>query len=91
MTGGGIGFPVMQASPLDRFAFKEGIPFAPYSEGTIAERGQFGVMTVFDTGGPALTIRWSGRNWLNEEIAAYTFTIDDPRGIYLPPTIFDQY
>lgn len=83
-TGGGAGFPLMQASPLDRFPFSEGIPFAPYSQGVVAERGQFGVMTVTDSGDPTLTVHWSGRNWRNEEILAYTFTVQDEREVYFP-------
>ncbi|MCB0154545.1 MAG: alkaline phosphatase family protein [Anaerolineae bacterium] len=74
-NSGGDGFPVMQASPLDRFPFEEGIPFAPYSEGVVAQRGVFGLMLVFDTGGATLTVHWSGRNSLNEEMLGYTFTI----------------
>lgn len=90
-AGGGAGFPVMQASPLDQFAFQDGTPFAPYSEGVIAERGQFGLMTVYDYGGPSITVRWSGRNAANEEILSYTFTKQDPRNFYFPPTIFDSW
>lgn len=70
--GGGAGFPVIQASPLDRFGFEAE---APYSEGRIAQRGQFGVMNVIDEGGPTVRVEWSGRNWKNEELLAYSFTV----------------
>jgi phosphodiesterase/alkaline phosphatase D-like protein len=71
-SGGGAGFPVMQASPLDRFGFEAE---APYSEGVIAKRGQFGIMNVIDEGGPTIKVEWSGRSWTNEEILAYSFNI----------------
>jgi phosphodiesterase/alkaline phosphatase D-like protein len=73
-TGGGAGFPEMQASPLDRFGFEAP---APYSEGVVAKRGQFGIMNVIDNGGPTVTVEWSGRNWANEEIMAYRFTVEN--------------
>ena len=81
---GGRGFPVIQASPLDRFGFQDGIPFAPYSEGVIAERGQFGLMTVLDNGDGSLSIEWSGRNWANEEVMRYTFSVEDKRAVIRP-------
>lgn len=72
--GGGGGFPVIQASPLDRFGFKTS---APYSEGVVAERGQFGIMNVIDTGQAMLKVEWSGRKWNNQELLAYSFTINN--------------
>lgn len=71
--GGGAGFPVIQASPLDRFGFEAE---APYSEGRVAQRGQFGIMNVIDDGGPTVRVEWSGRNWKNEELLAYSFTVN---------------
>ncbi|MCB0168069.1 MAG: alkaline phosphatase family protein [Anaerolineae bacterium] len=71
-TDGGSGFPIFQASPLDRFGFDAD---APYSEGRVAERGQFGIMNVIDDGGPTVRVEWSGRSWTNEELLTYTFTL----------------
>ncbi|MCB9076754.1 MAG: alkaline phosphatase D family protein [Anaerolineaceae bacterium] len=71
-TGGGSGFPIFQASPLDRFGFDAD---APYSEGRVAQRGQFGIMNVIDDGGPTVRVEWSGRSWTNEELLAYSFTV----------------
>lgn len=71
-TGGGSGFPIFQASPLDRFGFDTD---APYSEGRVAERGQFGIMNVIDDGGPTVRVEWSGRSWTNEELLAYSFSV----------------
>lgn len=76
-TGGGGNFPVMQASPLDRFGFETD---APYSEGRVAERGQFGIMNVIDHGGAEVVVEWSGRNWANEEVLAYRFTVKNQVG-----------
>lgn len=70
--GGGAGNPIFQASPLDRFGFDAE---APYSEGRAAQRGQFGIMNVIDEGGPTVRVEWSGRNWKNEELLAYSFTV----------------
>jgi phosphodiesterase/alkaline phosphatase D-like protein len=70
--GGGAGFPIFQASPLDRFGFEAE---APYSEGRAAQRGQFGIMNVIDDGGATVRVEWSGRNWQNEELLAYSFTV----------------
>jgi len=71
-SGGGAGFPVMQASPLDRFGLEAE---APYSQGVVARRGQFGIMNVIDEGGSTIKVEWSGRSWTNEEILAYSFII----------------
>lgn len=72
-TGGGAGFPVMQASPLDRFGLEAVVP---YSEGVSSKRGQFGIMNVIDEGGSTVIVEWSGRNWQNEELLAYRFVIE---------------
>lgn len=63
--GGGPGFPVMHAAALDRSGSVKG---GPYSEGTFPnplrsglQAGQFGLMTVRDTGGAEVCIDWSGR------------------------------
>jgi phosphodiesterase/alkaline phosphatase D-like protein len=71
-TGGGGGFPVMHAAPLDK---RGGVKGGPYSEGTSADSGQFGLVTVDDDGGPAVTVSLSGRNYRGEEIMRYTFTV----------------
>lgn len=73
--GGGGGFPVFQASPLDRFGLNAD---APYSEGRVAGRGQFGIMNVIDNGDSTVRVEWSGRNWKNEELLAYSFTRQVP-------------
>ena len=71
-TDGGSGFPIFQASPLDRFGFEAD---APYSEGRVAQRGQFGIMNVIDDGGPTVRVEWSGRSWTNEELLTYSFSV----------------
>jgi alkaline phosphatase D len=75
--GGGGGFPVMQASPLDRFGFDANVS---YSEGRVAGRGQFGIMNVIDYGGTEVAVEWSGRTWKNEEVLAYHFTVQNQIG-----------
>ncbi|HEX6371289.1 MAG TPA: alkaline phosphatase D family protein [Longimicrobium sp.] len=55
---GGGGFPVFQASPLDRSGSIKG---GPYSHAPLTGNGQYGVMTVTDTGGDAVSVRWEGK------------------------------
>lgn len=71
-TGGGAPFPVMHAAALDRGGSVKG---GPYSEGAYPGGGQFGLMTVTDTGGPYIGIAWSGRNYLNAEVVSYAFSV----------------
>ncbi|MCB0193074.1 MAG: alkaline phosphatase family protein [Anaerolineae bacterium] len=74
-TVGGGGFPIFQASPLDRFGFDAD---ALYSEGRVAQRGQFGIMNVIDDGGSTVWVEWSARSWTNEELLAYRFSVQTP-------------
>lgn len=71
-TGGaGPGFPVFHAAALDRPGSVKG---GPYSEGAFPGGGQFGLLTVTDTGGPEVTVTFSGRDWEGTEVVAYSFT-----------------
>lgn len=65
------GFPVFHAGPLDKRPSLKG---GPYSEGTVLESGQFGLMTVNDNGS-SIDVEWSGRNWKDEEVLRYEFTV----------------
>ncbi|HWR84323.1 MAG TPA: alkaline phosphatase D family protein [Candidatus Deferrimicrobium sp.] len=69
-TGGGAAFPVMHAAALHR---TPGVKGGPYSHGAYPGSGQFGLMSVVDTG-DSISVRWSGRNYLNQEIVGYEFT-----------------
>jgi phosphodiesterase/alkaline phosphatase D-like protein len=71
-TSGGAGFPIMHAAALDRHGRVKG---GPYSEGAYPGSGQFGLMTVSDDGGTEITVAWSGRNWENEALVSYGFTV----------------
>jgi alkaline phosphatase D len=71
-TGGGAGFPVMHAAALDRSGSVKG---GPYSEGAFPGGGQFGLMTVTDTGGPMIDVLWSGRNWTDAELVSHSFSV----------------
>jgi len=68
-SGGGTGFPVFHAASLDQSPSIKG---GPYSEGAFPERGQFGLMTVIDES-DSIKVQWSGRNYLDSEIVAYSF------------------
>ena len=69
--GASKGFPVFHAAALDRTGSVKG---GPYSHGTFPGGGQFGLMTVTDTGGPTVTVTWSGRNHEDVEIVSHKFT-----------------
>lgn len=74
-SGDGKGFPEMVSSPLDRPGFVDGLPFAPYNQGAIAEPGLFGLMSVIDNGGEIVTVQWSARNAANDELLSYQFIV----------------
>jgi len=69
-TGGGSGFPVMHAAALDRSGSVKG---GPYSHGTYPGRGQFGLMTVTDTG-DSVQVDWVGTNYRNDVVVSHTFS-----------------
>jgi phosphodiesterase/alkaline phosphatase D-like protein len=66
------GFPVFHAAPLDNRASVKG---GPYSEGTSAKSGQFGLVSVTDDGGDLVTVTLSGRNYRGEEVLHYRFSV----------------
>ena len=70
--GAGPGFPVFHAAALDRPGSVKG---GPYSEGTYPGGGQFGLLTITDTGGAGVSVAFSGRNWEGTELVGYSFTV----------------
>ena len=76
-TGGGAAFPVFHAAALDRSGSLKG---GPYSEGAFPGGGQFGLMHVIDTGGTQIEVRWSGRNWLDQELVHLEFSVSTTGG-----------
>jgi phosphodiesterase/alkaline phosphatase D-like protein len=77
-TTGDASFPVFHAAALDRPGAEKG---GPYSHGAYPGAGQFGLVTIEDDGGTSITVTWSGRNFDDEEIVGYRFTVDARRGI----------
>ncbi len=67
--GVGSGFPVFHSAALDQTGSIKG---GPYSEGTFPGPGQFGLMTVMDSG-DNIRVQWSGRNHNNVELVNYEF------------------
>ena len=75
-TGGGAGFPIMQAAALDRPGSTKG---GPFSEGMYPGGGQFGLVSIDDDGGSTVTITLEGRNYLDEVIVRYSYSVEtDP-------------
>jgi len=72
-AAGGAGFPIMHSAALDRPGSVKG---GPYSEGAVPGGGHFGLLTVTDDGGPTIEVNFSGRNWLDEELISYRFTVN---------------
>jgi hypothetical protein len=68
---GRAAFPLMHAAALDR---RGGVKGGPYSEGTFPGSGQYGLVTVRDTG-ERVTVVLSGRNYLGRERVGYAFTL----------------
>jgi membrane-associated phospholipid phosphatase/MFS family permease len=64
-------FPVMHAAALDRRGDRKG---GPYSEGAFPGSGQFGTMSVRDTGRATLLVTLAGWNYRGERIVEYSFT-----------------
>ncbi len=64
-SDGRPGFPVLHAAALDRPGSIKG---GPYSHGAVAGAGQYGRIEISDDGGPTVTVRLSGHNWLDEEL-----------------------
>lgn len=72
---GASGFPVLQAGALDRRGSLKG---GPYSHGAFPGSGQFALMTIEDEGGPTVKIRWSGRNYKDEELVGLELELHGP-------------
>ena len=73
-SGGGARIPVMAAAPLDQTPSIKG---GPYSQGVYQCRkgeGCFGYVQVRDHGA-RIDVRYSGRNFLNEEKVALQFSV----------------
>ncbi|HWO57731.1 MAG TPA: alkaline phosphatase D family protein [bacterium] len=71
-TGGGAGFPVFHAAALDRTGSIKG---GPYSEGAYPGAGQYGLMTVIDSGGSEIRVVWSGRTAADVQRVGHSFTV----------------
>ncbi|SOC49587.1 Phosphodiesterase/alkaline phosphatase D [Blastococcus aggregatus] len=74
-TGGRGGFPLLHAAAMDSPGTLKG---GPYSEGAFPGAGQFGTVTVTDTGGDAVDVELTGRNWRNEVLVSYRTRLPVP-------------
>jgi alkaline phosphatase D len=81
-------FPILQASSLDR-PNPTFLPANTYSEGQFPGSGQFGLVTVTDTGADTVTVTLNGRNHLNETFTELTLTMPlPPRFSLSQPKLF---
>jgi phosphodiesterase/alkaline phosphatase D-like protein len=64
-------FPVMHAAALDRRGEVKG---GPYSEGAFGGSGQFGTVSVRDTGGSTIQVALAGWNHRGEQLVSHAFT-----------------
>ncbi|MCC7365551.1 MAG: alkaline phosphatase family protein [Dehalococcoidia bacterium] len=69
------GFVVLHAAALDRRGHVKG---GPYTEGAYPGSGQFGLVTVTDTGGDTIAFSFSGQDYTGAEIVHLDFAIDVP-------------
>jgi hypothetical protein len=72
---------LLHAAALDRPGSVKG---GPYSEGTFPGPGQFGTVTVTDTGGPVIGVELAGRNWRGDTPVSYRMTVAVPPGVTGP-------
>jgi hypothetical protein len=73
---------IFHAAALDRPGAVRG---GPYSHGAFPGGGQFGLVEVRDDGGDTIEIVLSGRNYLDEEIVGYTYTVNVEPNLGQPP------
>lgn len=71
-TGGGGGFPVLQAAALDELGTIRG---GPYSAGARAGAGQWGLMRITDDGGDTIRVRLEGLDWNGRRILGVDVTL----------------
>jgi hypothetical protein len=73
---GSPGFPVLHAAALDRRGSEKG---GPYSHGTFAGGGQYGLLEIEDDGGQVVTVTLSGHDWQGQELVSHELQIEVPR------------
>ncbi len=73
-TEGGSGFPLLHAAALDRPGNVKG---GPYSEGAFPGGGQFGTVSITDSGGSSVEVALTGYDWHGRVLTSYRFTLTD--------------
>ncbi|GGS28743.1 alkaline phosphatase D family protein [Actinokineospora fastidiosa] len=68
----GPGFPLLHAAALDR---PGGVKGGPYSGGVFPGAGQFGTVSVTDTGGSSIEVTLTGRDWRGTVLVQQRFTL----------------
>ena len=75
VTTGSEPIPTFQAAPLDRTPDSVIYGGAAYSEGWFNSNGQFGTMTIVDTGGPAISVTWTGFDSTGAALVTHAFSV----------------
>jgi hypothetical protein len=70
-TGGGAPIPVLQAAALTHTGAAKG---GPFTGGPFLEGQQYGILEVFDTGGPSVACRFTGKRVGEGEKLSYIFS-----------------
>lgn len=84
------GFPILQAAALDH-PFHTSYPGVPYSHGQFPGGGQFGLVTIVDSGGEAVQVRFSGRTANNSELTTVELTFPPPPRFWFWPCDLSFY
>ena len=78
------GFPILQAAALDH-PLHTSYGNVVYSHGQFPGGGQFGLVTITDTGGETVQVRLSGRNADNTELTGLTWVSPPPPRLWFHP------
>lgn len=76
-TGGGGGFPILQAAALTAGGSIKG---GPYTGGPLPGSQQYGILEIFDIGGPSVACRFSGKRVGEGEKLSYIFSASTAGG-----------
>lgn len=83
-SGGQPGFPLLHAAALDN-PLHTSFSNVVYSHGQFPGGGQFGLVTITDTGGETVQVQFSGRTAANNELTSLTWVSPPPPRLWSHP------